>query len=492
VGGGPGGLFTAWHLERLLHVPASITIFEATARLGGKIWSPRFGGGGGVRYEAGAAEFYDYSSVADDPLREVVESLGLATVSMGGTAVVLDGRTIAHLDDVERHLGRDARQAVAAFDARCRGLATAGEIHGSGTDGAAAMPPGRFAAWLDRIDVPAARRYVETLIHSDLATEPEATSLEYGLHNYRMNDPAVMRLYRIAGGNERLVEELATRLGATVRLRTTVSAAGSDAEGLRVEWQGNGRGVEHFDIVVLALPIEPLRRITGTDPPLAAALRTHVTHHDHPAHYLRVTALFDGPAAGGISCSGSLAAGCASCSGAPAAAGVSCSGSLAAGCASCSGSLAAAGGDDAFLMLDAFGGCCLYVESACQPPDRQVVLGWLLAGAAAEAVAGLPDHELVARAVATLPAPLAGLRHRLRDSRVHRWIGAVSGLPGGWIPRAVDRRHRPAAATHPGLFVVGDYLFDSTLNGVLDSAEHVAGWVAAELAAHPHDTAGIT
>jgi len=28
--------------------------------------------------------------------------------------------------------------------------------------------------------------------------------------------------------------------------------------------------------------------------------------------------------------------------------------------------------------------------------------------------------------------------------------------------------------------VVGDYLYDSTLNGVLDSAEHVAGWVAAE------------
>jgi hypothetical protein len=27
---------------------------------------------------------------------------------------------------------------------------------------------------------------------------------------------------------------------------------------------------------------------------------------------------------------------------------------------------------------------------------------------------------------------------------------------------------------------VGDYLYDSTLNGVLDSAEHVAGWLAAE------------
>ena len=37
-----------------------------------------------------------------------------------------------------------------------------------------------------------------------------------------------------------------------------------------------------------------------------------------------------------------------------------------------------------------------------------------------------------------------------------------------------------ARELNPHLFVVGDYLYDSTLNGVLDSAEHVAGWLAAE------------
>ena len=454
MGGGPGGLFTAWHLERLVDRPVSITVFEATDRLGGKVWSPRFAtaagrgaAAGGLPYEAGAAEFYDYSGVAEDPLRDLVESLGLATVPMGGAAVVIDGRTIAHLDDVAAQLGDDARRALAAFDAHCRALLTPREMYASGADGAAAVPPGRFAALLDRLDEPAARRYVETLVHSDLATEPTATSLEYGLHNYLMNDPAVMRLYRIAGGNERLIEELAARLGARVRLQTTVTAIGEDPAGLWVAWQGDGQGVEYFDIVILALPIEPLRRITCTDESLAAALQAHVAHHDHPAHYLRITGLFDRPARW------------------------------------------SAAGDDAFLMLDAFGGCCLYVESACQPEGDHVILGWLLAGAAAEAVADLPDDELVARAIATLPAAMAGLRDRLRESRVHRWLGAVSGLPGGWTPLPVDRRHRPAAS-HPGLFVVGDYLFDSTLNGVLDSADHVAGWVAAELAAEQHHTEG--
>jgi hypothetical protein len=65
------------------------------------------------------------------------------------------------------------------------------------------------------------------------------------------------------------------------------------------------------------------------------------------------------------------------------------------------------------------------------------------------------------------------------EARVHRWTGAVSALPGGWARLPADRRHRPSPA-HPNLFVVGDYLYDSTLNGVLDSAEYVAGWVAAE------------
>jgi hypothetical protein len=35
-------------------------------------------------------------------------------------------------------------------------------------------------------------------------------------------------------------------------------------------------------------------------------------------------------------------------------------------------------------------------------------------------------------------------------------------------------RHRPEPTQHPRLFVVGDYLFDSTLNGVLDSADLVS------------------
>ncbi|MFM7835625.1 MAG: NAD(P)-binding protein, partial [Planctomycetaceae bacterium] len=58
VGGGPGGLMTAWLLSRLANQPISITLLEASQRTGGKILTPRFRSLP-VSYEAGGAEFYD-------------------------------------------------------------------------------------------------------------------------------------------------------------------------------------------------------------------------------------------------------------------------------------------------------------------------------------------------------------------------------------------------------------------------------------------------
>src|SRR5262249_2910738 len=54
---------------------------------------------------------------------------------------------------------------------------------------------------------------------------------------------------------------------------------------------------------------------------------------------------------------------------------------------------------------------------------------------------------------------------------VDRWIGSVNAQPGGVRLKGARRRHRPAPKDHPALVTVGDYLFDSTINGVMDSAD---------------------
>lgn len=444
VGGGPGGLFTAWRIEEIASGPLSITIFEAADRLGGKLCTPSFSRAA-IRYEAGAAELYDYEPVGDDPLRDLVRSLGLPTVPISGAAVHIAGREIANVDAVQHAFGQEASRLLSGFDTWARSAVTPREFYDSGSAHAAdASPPGRFDAVVNAIGLSPVRRYIETMIHSDLATEPGSTTVGYGLQNYLMNDPAYMRLYRIAGGNEQIVTALVDRLAAHVRLGATVTEIRSEANGrLALTWRaGNGTMHEAFDVVIVALPIQPLEQIIFDDDALAEAMRRHIAHHDHPAHYLRITLLIDGP-------------------------------------------VPAVPGEDDYLMTDAFGGACLYMESGRQPDGRYGVLGWLLGGEAAATMAGLSDEALVAAAVEAIPSCLARCRDRVLEGRVHRWIRAVSAVPGGWNPLPVATRHRPSPG-HPNIFVVGDYLYDSTLNGVLDSADYVAGWVAARLAGRSH------
>src|SRR5271156_7016878 len=70
IGGGPGGMFTAWHLAAKAGPSCQITVFEASDRLGGKIQTGQFAGVG--PYEAGVAEIYDYSRLCPEPLRHLI------------------------------------------------------------------------------------------------------------------------------------------------------------------------------------------------------------------------------------------------------------------------------------------------------------------------------------------------------------------------------------------------------------------------------------
>jgi hypothetical protein len=94
-------------------------------------------------------------------------------------------------------------------------------------------------------------------------------------------------------------------------------------------------------------------------------------------------------------------------------------------------------------MTDAFGGCCVYDEGARHPCEPYGVLGWLLAGNDALVLSNCDDERLIALALDSLPSPLAGGAGLFLEGRVHRWVGTVSGLPGGHPVQ------RPTAATSP-------------------------------------------
>ena len=59
-------------------------------------------------------------------------------------------------------------------------------------------------------------------------------------------------------------------------------------------------------------------------------------------------------------------------------------------------------------------------------------------------------------------------------------MASVNAVPGGSPVRERAINHRPDASS-PQIVVVGDYLFDSTLNGVLDSADSATDLILADV-----------
>ncbi|MGD4018428.1 FAD-dependent oxidoreductase, partial [Xanthomonas citri pv. citri] len=109
------------------------------------------------------------------------------------------------------------------------------------------------------------------------------------------------------------------------------------------------------------------------------------------------------------------------------------------------------------------------------------VLNWLIPGSDALAFANLSDQELIDAALKSLPASLGDARAHFMEGKIHRWLSSVNAIPGGMPVRDVMTNHRPEPKEHPGIVVVGDYLFDSTLNGLLDSSDAATDIILTEM-----------
>jgi protoporphyrinogen oxidase/SAM-dependent methyltransferase len=441
VGGGPGGLMTAWHLRKKLGPLCKVTIFEATERLGGKVMSRKFDSSPAL-YEAGVAEIYDYSMLGPDPMRELVQHLGLQTIPIDAEQVLLDGELLDDVEGMRRKYGDKTADAIVAFRKRCTQMISLEQYY----EGIGAQdnehPWANISAedLLDReVKDPVAKRFFKVMARSDIATETYNTNGLNALKNFVMDIDGYIGLYSIQNGNEQIIERLREEIDADIQFNHRVLKVGKTATGRYELNMMNGKGPEtrDFDLVVMCLPHNWLATVDWGNEQLRKAMVKHVAYFDRPAHYLRVALLFDEPFWGDKI-------------------------------------------PGAWFMSEAFGGCCVYVEGARHDVGRQGVLNFLIAGSDALAFVNLRDDQLIDAALKSLPAEIGGAREHLVEGKVHRWLSSVNAIPGGLPVRDVLTNHRPEPKDHAGLVVVGDYLFDSTLNGLLDSSDAATDLILTE------------
>jgi protoporphyrinogen oxidase/SAM-dependent methyltransferase len=442
VGGGPGGLMSAWYLKKKLGDLCRITLYEASGRLGGKIVTRKFDSSPAT-YEAGVAEIYDYSMIGPDPLRELIQHFGLQTIPMDAEQVMLDGVLLDDVPGMRKKYGAKTAAAIEAFRKKCAKMISPLEYY----EGVGAHdnenPWARMTAeeLLDReVSDPTAKRFFKAMARSDLATEAHNTNGLNALKNFVMDIEGYIGLYSIQNGNEQLISCLQSEVSADIQLNHRVLKVGKTGEGRYRLDMMNGKGPEtrDFDLVVMCLPHSWLGTMRWDGEELRKSMVKHVAYFDRPAHYLRVSLLFETPFWGEQI-------------------------------------------PGAWFMSEAFGGCCVYNEGARHDVGKHGVLNWLIAGSDALAFANLSDDELIDAAIKSLPASFGDARAHLREGKIHRWLSSVNAIPGGMPVRDVMTNHRPDPVGHPGFVVVGDYLFDSTLNGLLDSSDAATDIIVTEM-----------
>ncbi len=442
VGGGPGGLMSAWYLKRKLGDLCRVTIFEAADRLGGKILTRKFDSAPAM-YEAGVAEIYDYSMTGPDPLRELIQHFGLQTIPMDAEQVQLDGELLNDVPGMRRKYGAKTADAIEAFRKTCAAMVTPIEYY-EGVGSHDNEHPWAYLSGEELLDRevadPTAKRFFKVMARSDIATEAHNTNGLNALKNFVMDIDGYIGLYSIQNGNEQLIDCLRSEVDASIQLNHRVLEVGKNESGRYRLKMMNGKGPEtrDFDLVLVCLPHSWLATMGWEGEELRKSMVKHIAYFDRPAHYLRVSILFDEPFWGEKI-------------------------------------------PGAWFMSEAFGGCCVYNEGSRHDVGRHGVLNWLIAGSDALAFANLGDQELIEAALKSLPASLGDARAHFVEGKIHRWLSSVNALPGGLPARDVMTNHRPEPKQHPGLVVVGDYLFDSTLNGLLDSSDAATDIIVTEM-----------
>lgn len=264
VGAGLAGLAAGWRLAR---AGVAVTIYEASARVGGRVQSVRGAVSPDIVSEFGA-EFIDSTHVQ---LLSLVEEFRLPLIDTGISEESV--MAPAYYFGGQRYSDADVIEALQPF-AQCMlddALKLSETIsYQNHTPFDVALDVVSIEQYLDRIGMTGRVRELLDV----------AYTTEYGLDTGEQSCLNLLKMlsldlsdgfqifgssdqrYKIAGGNERLPQALAVRLGDAVRFGHTLLALrpSPDAYSLEFDTAGGIRTVK-ADFVVLCVPFTALRAI---------------------------------------------------------------------------------------------------------------------------------------------------------------------------------------------------------------------------------------
>jgi len=267
VGGGIAGLNTAYKLSK---AGLTATVYEGSDRTGGRIFTATDLLADGLTTELGG-EFID--STHEEMLAlmsefglESLDTQGPGTDGLLAETYFINGRHYTHAQAARAFVPLAAR-ILEDYDEL--GDVVDYRTEGGGTE----LDRMSIAAYLDRIG---ATGWMRELIEVAYVTEygldvgdQSALNFIFLIGTGDLEDASAMSLlgesderYKVRGGNQRIVDELARRLDAQIRRRHRLEAIRSRGEGFTLTFQTDGGAVEQdAEVVVLAIPFTLLREV---------------------------------------------------------------------------------------------------------------------------------------------------------------------------------------------------------------------------------------